>query len=438
MFYKLFRAFASLVLREFFRLAPPVDPSKALESSGPVIFVGNHPNGLIDPGLVLIVAARHVTFLAKEPLFRVPLLGPILKGMDALPVYRKQDGANTAANDSTLIASVAALKQGRAITIFPEGKSHSEPQMSALKTGCARIALDAARQGAPVRVVPIGLTYDEKNRFRSAVHVEVGAPIEVSAFVEKPGEEAFDAAKRLTQAIADSLRQVTLNLAHWEDLPIVETAESLFALKQGDAAGNPERHRAFAKGMQLLRDEQPERFESLKQQVASFRRRLELVRVTPEELTFAYRPATVARFVLRNVMWLLGLPLFALGMVLFTIPYWVPLTVSTATKAEDDMQSTIKVVTTMALAPVWWALLTIGAYLVAGAAAAGVLFLVTPPLAFFTRWYFERRAAAMRDARTFSVFWSRTRLKQRLLAEGEALSAEIDHVAQELRPRISA
>ncbi len=438
MLYKIVRAIASLVLRQFFRIGPPVDLFRALHTTGPVIFVGNHPNGLIDPGLVAILAERHVTFLAKAPLFKMPLLGPILKGIDALPVFRKQDGANTAANDSTLTAAVSALVEGRAITIFPEGKSHSEPQLSALKTGCARIALDAVRQGAAVRIVPIGLTYGEKNRFKSRVHIEVAAPIDATAFAPKPGADAFEAAKALTQAIAASLRQVTLNLEQWEDLPIIETAESLYALKQGDDAGNPERHRAFAKGMALLRDEQPERFEALKRQVASFRRRLDLVQVSAKELTFAYRPATVVTFALRNLLWLLGLPVFLLGMVLFTIPYWVPITLTHVMKTEDDVQSTVKVVALMVLAPFWWAVLTVTAFFFGGAGWALAMFFAALPLALFTRWYFERRLAALHDARTFFVFWSRDRLKSTLLAEGETLSAEINRVADELRPRVTA
>ncbi len=437
MFYRVFRAIASLVLRQFFRLEVPVDPTHALEAPGPVIFVGNHPNGLIDPGLVFILARRRVTFLAKAPLFSLPVLGLILRGLDALPVYRKQDGANTTANDSTLTASVAALTAGRASTIFPEGKSHSEPHLSALKTGCARIALDAVRKGAPVKIVPVGLTYSEKNRYKSRVHVEVGPALDAGAYLEKPGEDPFESAKRLTQAIADALQAVTLNLEHWEDLPIIETAESLYALKQGDDAGSAERHRAFARGLALLREEQPARFESLKQQVASFRRRLDLVQAAPKELTFRYRPATVARFVVRNVLWLLGLPIFFVGMVLFTVPYWVPVTLTSVFKSEDDVESTVKVLALMVLAPFWWALLTVLAWAMFGGPAALATFALTPPLAFFTRWYFERRSAALRDARLFFTFWSRTRLKAGLLGEGERLAAEIDQVAEELKPRLA-
>ena len=360
-----------------------------------------------------------------------------MRGLDALPVYRKQDGANTAANDSTLTAAVAALTAGRAITIFPEGKSHSEPQLSALKTGCARIALEAVRAGAAVKIVPVGLTYEEKNRFKSRVHIEVAPAIAASGFIEQLGEDPFEAAKRLTVAIAAALRAVTLNLTQWEDLPIIETAESLYALTQGDEAGNAERHRAFAKGMAILRDEQPERFEQLKAQVASFRRRLDLVKVSPKELTLEYRPLTVVRFVLRNLLWLLGLPLFALGMLLFTIPYWGPLAASKLSRAEDDVESTIKVVAMLVVAPVWWAVLTAGAYVLWGQWAAAAAWGAAPFLALFTRWYFERRLAAIRDARTFFVFWSRSKLKARLLGEGETLAGDISHVANELKPRLN-
>lgn len=358
MFYRAFRLVVSLLLRNFFRLEPVVDPARALSAEGPVIFVGNHPNGLVDPGLLFVLVDRHVTFLAKAPLFLLPVLGWILKGLDALPVFRKQDGGgDTSKNDSTLTASVDALVRGRAITLFPEGKSHSEPQLADLKTGCARIALDAVAKGAKVRIVPIGITYGEKNRFKSLVHVEVGATLEVASFSKGQGSADAEAVRRLTDAIAAGLSSITLNLEQWEDLPLVETAEALYALDKGDRAGDIERQKAFARGLSLLRAEQPERFDALKAEVTSFRRRLDLVQVRPEELTFQYRPATVARFALRNLVWLFGLPLFLAGMVVFFVPYWIPISLVVATKPEKDTESTVKVLTLLLLAPFWWALL---------------------------------------------------------------------------------
>lgn len=439
MFYRAFRALNALALRLFFRVEAPVDPTGALKLEGPVMYVGNHPNGLIDPGLLLVLAQRRVTFLAKEPLFRMPVLGQIMRGMDALPIYRKQDGpGDTAKNEGTLTASVDALVQGRAITLFPEGKSHSEPQLAELKTGAARIALEAARQGAPVKLVPVGITYEAKNRFKSRVHVEVGPALDALVYLERPGEEPHDAARRFTDAIAAALRQVTLNLDAWEDLPLLETAEELYALSQHDQAGNPERRRAFARGMALLRDEQPERFERLKQELAAFRRRLALLSVSADDLTSQYRPGTVAFFILRNLLWLLSAPLVLLGFALFVIPYYLPLLAVKVARPEVDTESTVKVLTSLLLAPLWWALLAGLAGWGGGLGFGLFAVLAVPPLALFTRYFLERRAAALHDARTFFVLMSRQRLKAGLLAEGQGLAAQVEGLVRELAPRLAS
>ncbi len=128
MFYAFIRGLVSLALPLFYRVkvnAPAAEPE------GPVIFVCNHPNGLIDPALVFVITHRRVTFLAKAPLFKLPVIGWILKGLEALPVYRKQDDpTQMRGNEGTLEAARTALVKGRAITIFPEGRSHSEPMLA--------------------------------------------------------------------------------------------------------------------------------------------------------------------------------------------------------------------------------------------------------------------------------------------------------------------
>ncbi len=439
MFYRAFRALASLALRLFFRVEAPVDPTAALKLDGPVMFVGNHPNGLIDPGILLILAQRKVTFLAKEPLFRMPVLGQIMRGMDALPIFRKQDGpGDTTKNEGTLTASVDALCQGRAITLFPEGKSHSEPQLAELKTGAARIALEAARKGTPVKLVPVGITYEAKNRFKSRVHVEVAPALSATDFLEQAGEDPHDAARRFTDAIATALRQVTLNLDAWEDLPILETAESLYALAHGEQAGSADRHKAFARGMALLREEQPARFEKLKHELAAYRARLALLSVTADDLTSQYRPRTVAFFILRNLFAVFSAPLVLLGFALFVIPYYLPLLAVKAAKPEQDTESTVKVLTLLLLTPLWWALLVALAWWSGGLGLGLFAIFSVPPLALFTRFYLERRAAAWHDARTFFVLLNRRRLKAGLLAEGQALAAEVEGLVTELAPRLAS
>jgi 1-acyl-sn-glycerol-3-phosphate acyltransferase len=436
MFYRTFRAITALALRLFFRLEAPVDPVGGLALDGAVIYVANHPNGLVDPALVFALAQRPITFLAKAPLFQLPVLGWILKAMGALPVYRLKDGDNPAQNEGTLSAAVDALVAGRAITLFPEGKSHSEPQLAELKTGAARMALEATRRGAEVRIIPVGLTYEAKSLFKSRVHLEVGPALHARGFLEGEGQDPRDAARRLTAAIADALWTLTLNLDRWEDLPIVETAEALYALAQDDDAGNPERQRAFAWGMRLLREEEPARFEQLKRDLASYRRRLELVRVSPRELTYRYHASTVALFVARNLAWLVGLPLFLAGLALFWLPYQVPHGLATARQDDLDVESTVKLLAAMVVAPLWWAALTVAAGWWGGRWLGLAVWATVPALALYTRWYFERRSSALHDARVFFLLGRRGPLKAALLAEGQALAREIDRLAAELKPRL--
>ncbi|MBI3180855.1 MAG: 1-acyl-sn-glycerol-3-phosphate acyltransferase [Myxococcales bacterium] len=436
MFYRFARTVIGFALGLFYRIKVSGD---AHQLDGPLIFVGNHPNSLIDPALVFVVTHRHVTFLAKAPLFRLPLIGHVLRALGALPVYRRQDDPSQMdKNQGTFEAASQALKLGRAITIFPEGRSHSEPHLTEIKTGCARIAFRAAKEGARVRIVPVGLTYAQKHRFRSWVLIEVGSPVEVAPLVERqdPTDDS-DAVRRLTERIADGLSNVTLNLENWEDLPLIQTAEALYAFRLGERSRDPERIRRFAKGLQLFRREQPSRFERLRDEVMTFRRRLQLVHADPRDLTLQYRRSEVYRFVLRNAAALsLGFPLFALGCALYSGPFLFVRWLSRTIRVAPDRVATVKFVASLFLAPIWWALLTLLAWWAGGPLPGAVALLGALPLALFTRYFLERRHAAAGDVLAFLILGSRARLKARLLVEGERLAAEIEALVAELRPRV--
>src|SRR5690606_26476847 len=137
----------------------------------------NHPNGLIDPLVVLAHGPKRVCFLAKAPLFHAPMVRHFVRGLDCLPVYRPQDGYEASMNRDTLERAARMLNAGGAIAIFPEGKSHDAPGLETLKTGPARIALGARASGAAVVIVPCGIFYEDKSIFRSRVFVAYGAPI---------------------------------------------------------------------------------------------------------------------------------------------------------------------------------------------------------------------------------------------------------------------
>src|SRR5215471_2136077 len=148
----------------------------------PVIFVLNHPNALVDPVFLLCLAPRKVSFLAKAPLFRMPVLGYLVRELDSLPVYRRQDeGEDVSKNSETFVAARKLLARGGTIGICPEGVSHDEPGLRPIKTGAARISLAAVSNGevTDLLIVPAGLYYTSKTTFRSAALLHFGEPISV-------------------------------------------------------------------------------------------------------------------------------------------------------------------------------------------------------------------------------------------------------------------
>lgn len=435
MFYRFVKFVISQALSLFYRLELAA-PMKEL--SGPVMFVGNHPNSMIDPAMILVLTPRQLTFLAREPLFQVPVLGWLLRGIGALPVYRKQDHpTQMEKNAGTLDAAASALVDQRAITIFPEGKSHSDPELAEVKTGCARIALKAAQKNTSLRIVPIGLTYEQKHRFRSRVSVEMGRPISVSAVGPMTPEAEVEWVRALTDEVEEGLKAVTLNLEKWADLPLIELSAELYSLRLGQKTDDPERLRRFARGVALFRAEQPQAFEALRDDVLGFRARLELARTEAKDLGLQYRRSELTLFALRNLAAMLfGFPLFALGCVLFFIPVMLVRVVSRTVKMPKDRIATFKFVSALVLTPLWQTLLSYFAFRAWGVSGLVISLSGALPLAAYTRYFYERRRAAWNDVVAFLTLGNRAKLKARLLVEGERISDEIEKVVAQIRPRI--
>ncbi|MDX1648326.1 MAG: lysophospholipid acyltransferase family protein, partial [Myxococcota bacterium] len=208
---------ARLLLRIFFRSVEVVGAER-VPPGGPVLLVANHHNSLIDPALVLGFLPRRPRFLAKSTLWKIPGIRQLLELAAVIPVVRRQDvaaGEDPSRNLETFARCHEALAAGDAVALFPEGVSHDAPHLAPLRTGAARIALEAEARFGPlgVRIVPVGLTFDAKGRFRSRALVRVGEPVDAAAWRPLHRRDPRAAARDLTDAIRRGLEAVTLNYA---------------------------------------------------------------------------------------------------------------------------------------------------------------------------------------------------------------------------------
>lgn len=185
-----------------------------IPSTGPVLLVANHPNSMLDPPLLGITANRPIHFLAKAPLFRIPLFGGILRTLGMLPAYRAcDDPTQMKRNAASLEEAARCLAAGRVVGIFPEGKSHDLPRVDQVKTGAARIAAQAWELGVKnLVIVPVGLNYQRKEQFRTAVWIRVGAPIAMTTWMAAASAEERARVRALTQEIDRRLKMVSIHL----------------------------------------------------------------------------------------------------------------------------------------------------------------------------------------------------------------------------------
>ena len=222
-----------------------VEGRERLPAGGAVLFVANHPNSLMDPAVIGFTAQRPVHFFAKAPLFDVPVFGDLMKALGMVPAYRgADDKASVRKNLETLEVGAQYLVRGEAVGIFPEGKTHDREGVEQVRTGAARIAASAVPGGGALLIVPLGLNYERKERFRSSIWVRVGEPIDAAKIFREHAGEERKAMRQLTEEIDARLKQavVHVNEEGWQPfldelevlLPPVDAAarDAIAALRQ--------------------------------------------------------------------------------------------------------------------------------------------------------------------------------------------------------------
>lgn len=414
----------------------------------PVIFVLNHPNALVDPVFLLCLAPRRVSFLAKAPLFRMPLVGYLVRAMDSLPVYRKQDGEQDfSKNEETFIAARKLLAKGGTIGICPEGVSHDAPGLKPIKTGAARISLAAVSTGevSDLQIVPAGLYYTAKSSFRSSALLYFGAPIPVAAVtLQADGIPPHAEVRALSARIGAALREVTLDAQHEEALHTISRAERIFS---SDTAGKQDESLAdelllqqrFIKAYSDLQLRQPERLRKLEVRMIRFEEELRQSGVDAEELSAPTSTRAVFRHIaIRSLLFLLMLGPAIVGTIVHYPAYKLGGYLATnLSRDSEDMISTVKIMSGMLFFPLTWILVGVISYLLAGWIAVILTTLIVPLSGYIAILFLEELDRSLGGLRALAFFLVRRRFFVRLLAERKIIKDEILALGEEA-PRPNA
>src|SRR5262245_44831183 len=182
--------------------------------SGPVILAANHAS-FIDPPLVGAGLRRGINYLARESLFRFPVVGWVLHRWNTVPVDREGGGARG------LKAILDRLLAGGAIILFPEGTRTRDGKLQPARSGIGLTVIKSTAPVVPVRVFGTFEAFGRHMRFPRPrrIAVKYGLPMLFEQLRAEAKECTKPRLKEIYQQVADEIMATITKLEPREDNP---------------------------------------------------------------------------------------------------------------------------------------------------------------------------------------------------------------------------
>lgn len=173
---------------------------------GPVLLYANHRSWL-DPVLLLFALRRPISFMAKEELFRVPVISWLLNAVHAIPIRRGY------ADVAAVKEALRVLRSGGQFCIFPEGTRNKDPKIPMLPFFNGAVVLADKTKALMVPVI-----IHSQYRLFSRSHIVVGKSLSSEALLEEvpasPEESAQSSHKQDLERMNGRMREILLDQWH--------------------------------------------------------------------------------------------------------------------------------------------------------------------------------------------------------------------------------
>lgn len=350
--YKSVKTYAAIALQFFYRKLE-VKGLENVPRTGPLLMIANHQNAFLDAILLTCTTPRSPYFLTRAGVFKRPVARWILNTLRLIPIFRFRDGlGNVKRNDETFEKCLRILERGGALIIFPEGNHDGRYHLRPFQRGVARIAL-GTREDLDLKILPTGIQYDSLTGFRSRVLVTYGAPVTIDAYREVYKEAPRRTIDQLKDDLQEKIRPLMLDLPDQDYAILVEKFRA---------------HRTLHKDLTVQLKED--------QELAA--------RIVASPQSYPVNPVpTLPRswyFWLDIGMWY--------GVANHFLPWLLLRTILKSALKSDQFLGSLKFACGMVLVPIFYAVQTIGVYLLSDWVWALLYFLTLLPsgLYAFTRF----------------------------------------------------
>ncbi len=182
-----------------------------IPKKGPILFVANHQNAMMDPLVIATSTSTVMYFLARASAFKNKIAAILLNAIHAIAIYRVRDGVNSKKRNEAVFAHCTKLlSANKNILIFPEGSHDIIRKVRSLRAGFTRIAFDylEANPNKDLLIIPIGLNYNNTINYGKSLHIIYGKPISSAFFFDKNNRNK--STKNLIDEVHTQLRNLTV------------------------------------------------------------------------------------------------------------------------------------------------------------------------------------------------------------------------------------
>lgn len=412
MLYRLIRLIVSIGIKIYYKEIRVVNKQFLDKEYGPLILIANHPNTLMDAWMIGYVSSRKVHFMAKATFFNSRFKRKLLHILGIIPINRKNDRAVSGINNKdSFEACYDLLEKGGVLVVFPEGTSFLERKLREIKTGTARIAIEAEQRNngkLGLKVIPIGLNYISANSYRGSVLIQVGESIPVASFVSNK-MKVSDNALKLTEKFRSELSRVFVNLENSEREVLVEKIKNLFVTKYSEYS-SVSKEVAFIRKVQEKLDEhaltKPWIINQIEDKTDSIISILVALGLKNDFLDRPFRRGLFIRQFIQSWFFLLtATPLFIYGLIHHFIPYYLIGKMIPKLTKEPEYQAPLAVIFGLILYPLNYFLFFIGLNILFTVPWWGdVLYVTTLPLAGTFTHFYLRYMTHIRSKLKFAQF----------------------------------
>jgi len=366
---------------------------------GHLIFTANHQNALMDALAIEFSFGNQFVFVARSDIFKKKFIAGLLYFLKILPVYRIRDGYDSLKKNKEIFDKIMdVIENKNGFVIMPEGDHAGFRRLRQLRKGFARIAFqaeEASNYSMDIKIVPVGITYNNYESYRTELLVVFGNPISLSAYYDVYKENRALAFNKLSKKLSGDLKPLMIEIAsetyydvYWQlSLQYQQRACEFLQLNPNDLYDKFQAQKSIISLLEKYEKEQPHAFSELAEKTTRW---LDLLKVLKlDTSTLKLKTVPFLSLPSQILFLLLTSPLFIYGYINNILPYYLP--IYTSHKIQDpQFRSSFKFVLSMILFPVFYAIQILTFDLIFHWGWISVIYFASLPLSAAIAWNYAK------------------------------------------------